>query len=34
MGLKPKLVEGDAGNLKVTYPRDLELAAMILHQQR
>lgn len=34
MGLKPKLVEGDAGNLKVTYPRDLELAAMILRQQR
>jgi 2-C-methyl-D-erythritol 4-phosphate cytidylyltransferase len=34
MGLKPKLVEGDAGNLKVTYPRDLELAAMILQQQR
>ena len=30
MGLKPKLVEGDARNLKVTYPRDLELAALIL----
>lgn len=34
MGLKPKLVDGDAGNLKVTYPRDLELAALILQQQR
>lgn len=34
MGLKPRLVEGDAGNLKVTYPRDLELAALILQQQR
>ena len=33
LGLKPKLVEGDAGNLKVTYPRDLELAALILQQQ-
>ena len=30
MGLRPKLVEGDARNLKVTYPRDLELAALIL----
>jgi 2-C-methyl-D-erythritol 4-phosphate cytidylyltransferase len=30
MGLQPKLVEGDARNLKVTYPRDLELAALIL----
>jgi len=30
MGFKPKLVEGDARNLKVTYPRDLELAALIL----
>ncbi len=30
MGLKPRLVEGDARNLKVTYPRDLELAALIL----
>jgi 2-C-methyl-D-erythritol 4-phosphate cytidylyltransferase len=29
-GLRPKLVEGDARNLKVTYPRDLELAALIL----
>ncbi len=30
MGLQPKLVEGDVRNLKVTYPRDLELAALIL----
>lgn len=30
MGLQPKLVEGDARNLKVTYPRDLALAALIL----
>lgn len=30
LGLQPKLVEGDARNLKVTYPRDLELAALIL----
>jgi 2-C-methyl-D-erythritol 4-phosphate cytidylyltransferase len=27
---KPKLVRGDATNLKVTYPADLALAAMIL----
>jgi 2-C-methyl-D-erythritol 4-phosphate cytidylyltransferase len=30
MGLQPRLVEGDVRNLKVTYPRDLELAALIL----
>ncbi len=34
LGLNPRLVEGDAGNLKVTYPRDLELAGLILRQQR
>lgn len=34
IGLKPKLVEGDVSNLKVTYPRDLELATLILQQQR
>ncbi len=34
MGLRPKLVEGDARNLKVTYPRDLELAALILEHWR
>ncbi|MEO1765902.1 2-C-methyl-D-erythritol 4-phosphate cytidylyltransferase [Thiobacter aerophilum] len=30
LGLKPKLVEGDASNLKVTWPRDLRLAELIL----
>ncbi len=30
MGLHPKLVMGDARNLKVTYPQDLELADLIL----
>lgn len=30
MGLRPKLVLGDARNLKVTYPQDLVLAELIL----
>ncbi|AUH52208.1 2-C-methyl-D-erythritol 4-phosphate cytidylyltransferase [Chromobacterium sp. ATCC 53434] len=30
LGLKPQLVEGDAQNFKVTYPRDLALARAIL----
>lgn len=30
MGLSPRLVESDLGNLKVTYPLDLELAALLL----
>lgn len=30
LGLRPKLVMGDARNLKMTYPRDLELAELIL----
>jgi len=30
MGLKPRLVMGESANLKVTYPEDLELAALIL----
>ena len=30
LGLRPKLVPGDARNLKVTYPQDLELAELIL----
>ena len=30
LGLKPRLVMGEARNLKVTYPQDLELAAVIL----
>ncbi|MEW6131702.1 MAG: 2-C-methyl-D-erythritol 4-phosphate cytidylyltransferase [Pseudomonadota bacterium] len=34
MGLRPKLVEGDVRNLKVTYARDLELAALILEHWR
>ena len=34
LGLKPKLVRGDATNLKVTYPADLALAAMILRARK
>lgn len=34
MGLKPKLVRSDTTNLKVTYPADLALAAMILRGQK
>lgn len=30
IGLKPRLVMGEARNLKVTYPEDLELAELIL----
>ena len=30
MGLKPKLVQGDNGNLKITYADDLQLAELIL----
>jgi len=30
LGLRPKLVMGDTRNLKVTYPQDLEMAALIL----
>ncbi len=30
LGLKPKLVQGSAANLKVTYPEDLQLAQTIL----
>jgi 2-C-methyl-D-erythritol 4-phosphate cytidylyltransferase len=30
LGLRPKLVLGDARNLKVTYPQDLALAELIL----
>lgn len=32
-GFKPKLVRADASNLKVTYPADLRLAALILQEQ-
>ncbi len=34
IGLKPKLVRGDATNLKVTWPADLALAAMILRARK
>ncbi len=30
LGYAPKLVESDAANLKVTYPRDLDLARLLL----
>jgi 2-C-methyl-D-erythritol 4-phosphate cytidylyltransferase len=30
MGWMPKLVESDLANLKVTYPRDIEVAAWLL----
>ena len=33
MGLKPKLVQGSSGNLKVTYAEDLQLAELILASQ-
>ena len=32
LGLKPKLVMGEARNLKVTYPQDLDLAELILRE--
>lgn len=34
LGLQPKLVRCDATNLKVTYPADLALAAMILRARK
>ena len=33
LGLKPRLVESDSRNLKVTYPRDLELVRPLLEAQ-
>jgi 2-C-methyl-D-erythritol 4-phosphate cytidylyltransferase len=33
-GLRPRLVKGDSTNLKVTYPADLALAAMILRARK
>ena len=33
LGLKPRLVQGSAANLKVTYTEDLELAELILASQ-
>ncbi len=32
LGLAPKLVESDLSNLKVTFPRDLEMARLLLGQ--
>ena len=32
-GLRPKLVEGRADNIKVTLPGDLELAEFLLRRQ-
>lgn len=32
-GVKPKLVQGSAGNFKVTYPEDLALAELILKER-
>lgn len=34
LGLQPRLVEGDATNLKVTYARDVILAELILQQRQ
>jgi len=34
LGLQPKLVACDASNLKVTYPQDLHLAALILENKK
>ena len=34
LGLKPRLVMGEARNLKITYPEDLELAKIILGASR
>jgi 2-C-methyl-D-erythritol 4-phosphate cytidylyltransferase len=34
LGLRPRLVTGDSRNLKVTYPQDLALAALILESMR
>ncbi len=33
MGLRPKLVEGDASNFKVTYPQDLLMAELLLRER-
>lgn len=34
LGLQPKLVAGDSGNFKVTYPQDIVLAELLLQQGR
>ena len=33
MGLRPRLVAGDAGNFKVTYPQDLKMAELLLKER-
>lgn len=33
LGLRPRLVEGHADNIKITHPRDLQLAEFYLQQQ-
>jgi len=33
MGYAPKLIEGSQDNLKITFPRDLQLAQFFLRQQ-
>ena len=33
LGLSPRLIEGDAANLKITYPADLHLAELILRDR-
>jgi 2-C-methyl-D-erythritol 4-phosphate cytidylyltransferase len=34
LGFAPKLVESDGRNLKVTYPQDAALAALLLEQEK
>ena len=33
LGLKPRLVEADSRNFKVTYPQDLELARLVMERR-
>ena len=33
LGLRPRLVESDSRNLKVTYPQDLEMVRLVLERQ-
>jgi 2-C-methyl-D-erythritol 4-phosphate cytidylyltransferase len=34
IGLKPRLVQGELRNMKVTYPEDLALAALVLKEEQ
>jgi len=34
LGLKPKLIEGDSSNFKVTYPQDIRMAELILKERK